>query len=102
MARKTPVTACERNANIVADPSVYAQLIPFGTLRKSIQQTPGDSDVRSSIQSTTVRPASSGGKAPTLWGSPGFFGLGSSAFGSGGAGRRGMRQLVGIWEVENR
>ena len=54
------MTAWLRNANKVAEPSVYAQLTPRGTLRHISQRSPGDSAVRSSSQSTTEAPASIG------------------------------------------
>ena len=75
--------------------------MPRGTLRNSSQRMPGDSDVRSSSQSTTVMPASAGAEAPPLC-SPGRFGRGVRTLGSGGAGSLGMAYPVGFDAVEKR
>ena len=45
-------------ANIVAEPSVYHQLVPLGTLRKRKPRKKPEPAVRSSIQATTPVPPS--------------------------------------------
>src|SRR5437764_3930566 len=71
--------------------------MPFGTLRNIIQRSPPESEVRSSIQSTTWTPASTavsfGACLPVS--SPGRLGFGVRIFGRGGAGRRGMTLVAG-------
>src|SRR4051794_35496967 len=87
MARKTPVTACERKANIVADPSVENQFVPFGTLRNMTHRRPPDSEVRSSTQSTALMPPSlTCSSGLTFSACPGRGGEAWKRLGTGGAG----------------
>src|SRR5437764_11148052 len=65
------------------------------------QRSPGESAVRSSSQSTTLTPASTGVTAPASMSWPGRLGRGRRALGSGGAGTRGisLSGLVGGCEL---
>lgn len=76
---------------------------PFGTLRNSSQRMPPDSEVRSSIQSTTVMPASAATSSGEDFGFavPGRVGFGRSARGRGGAGSF-IRQIVNTAAMRRR
>src|SRR5215203_3982097 len=91
------------NANIVAEPSVYHQLVPLGTLRNKNPRRNPDPDVRSSIHATALVPP-----LPAAWPrltsspiSPGGFGLGRSPGGSGGMGGLGRSATFLFSGLEN-